>query len=703
MNGTVRTLFLCLLAAGTVLPVPARTRGPSRRAVKVGFFQSRSWARLDSDGTRRGIIPEWTAELARRCKWEVKWVHSVWSRAFDQLASGELDMIVGVAPSKARQDRFLFPSTPFMLFPSYLFVLKDGPYEAKTVQGLDGARIGLVKGYWHNGALANYLSRKGARQWKPVMFNTADELDQAFAAGKVDAALGDVTDTLASGRAVPLIAFPAMPLFSIVSPRRPDLIADIEIATADVLLNKPEIVHEMHLRNLRGTLTAKPLIDIASDPDLGRAMVALSRSHLSEQDGGPLALLSGDARLDRGFALVLVILSLISVAGMLLFLKLYRRARTAMRARTGFLSLMSHEIRTPLNAVVGFSECIGRPGLSQKEIAAYAKGIGESSQALLALVNDILDLSKLEANRMDVLDGTCDCARVFADISDMFTPKFREKGVAFTCHANDVPVLGFRESCLRQVLLNLVGNAYKFTEEGAVSCTAGVSPEEDGRATFILVVRDTGEGIAPDALEAVFDPFVQAASTQRDRFTQGTGLGLAIVQRLVDAAGGSVDVRSELGKGSAFVVRIPGLRVCGRTDGPAPAARPPAETGTPTPRGVLVVDDVPLNRKILLLHLRTLGFTDVRTAGSGVEAVAEMEKSPADIVLSDIWMPGMDGAELSRVLAARWPGVPAIAITADTDAAGSFDTSNFRAVLTKPITADALGRAIASCGANGKE
>ena len=694
---TVRRAFLCLAAVLAFLPTAGRIRLP-RNTVRIAFFPSPGWARIESDGSRKGVIPEWAEVLSRRCGWNVRWVHTIWSRAFDQLERGELDVIIGVASNRHRQDRYLFPSTPFMLFPSYLFVSAGSPAVAQGIGGLEGARIGLVNGFWHNNVLDSYLARKGLTAWTPVYFNTSAELARAFAAGRVDAALGDIMKSPAREHPVPLVAFPPLPLFTIASPLRPDLIPVIDYATTEVLLHEPQQIRGILDRNLPRPPSDRPVLDTTNDPDLGRAMVEVSRSYRADLSDDLEARMAGEFRLERFASFGLIVLSLVCIAGMGLFLQLYRRANAGMRARTNFLSLMSHEIRTPLNAVIGFAENLRRPDLSASGVAENAQALVGASKSLLSLVNDVLDLSKLEAHRMEVLDGTCDCARVFSDIRGMFAASFESKGVSFSCRAEGVPLLRFRESCLRQLLLNLVGNAYKFTAKGSVCCTAGVSAEGSGRVTFVLVVRDTGAGMAPDVLDSIFDPFAQAGNVVRDQFTQGTGLGLAIVQRLAEAAGGSVDVRSELGRGTVFVIRIPGLAVAPSADAasPAPSAVQPAapECG----RSVLVVDDVPLNRKVLQLHLTRMGVTDLRLASGGPEALEELEKSPAGLVLSDVWMPGMDGAELSRRIAARWPRIPVIAVTADTDAATSFDTSHFRAVLTKPITEDVLRHAMQASG-----
>ena len=691
---TPRALLLLGTLALSVLPSAARTRAP---VVRVGFVPSHAWARIEAGGVRKGIIPEWTAELAKRCGWEVRWVHTVWARAFEQLEQGDLDLVVGAASSKSRQARLLYPSTPFLLYPSYLFVRRGFHVGDRGLASLEGRKIGFMRGFLHNTVLTAYLKRKGVENWSAVYYRTMTELDQALAAGKVDAALGDVVQAQTRDGAVPLIALPPIPLFAVVSPRRPDLVSGIEYATADVMLNDAQLVRDIHLRNLPPATTEQPLLDTTNDPDLGRALVSISRTFRTDSEDDMDSLLSTATWLEHVLTLVVVGLSLLSLFALTLFLRLYRHGQAGLRARTNFLSLMSHEIRTPLNAVVGFAEHLRRPCLSAEEVAACAKGVDDSAQALLSLLNDMLDLSRMQDIDVEVTNGVCDCARAFATVQGMFAGRFAEKGVAFSCRLDAAPRLRFREACLNQILVNLVGTAFRLTETGAVTCNAAVSAEDEDHVTFLLVVRDTGRGISPDELRVIFNPLDEASTAQRDTFTEGPGPGLAVVNRLVTAAGGSFDVRSAFGKGSTFVVRFPRLKIC-RETGASERADAAKEPPRGAPRSVLVVDDVPLNLKIIRLHLAGFGISDIRTAGDGAEALVELERKPADVVLSDVWMPEMDGARLAREIIRRWPGTPVVAITADTDAGATFDLSAFRSVLSKPVTADMLRRALADCG-----
>ena len=366
------------------------------------------------------------------------------------------------------------------------------------------------------------------------------------------------------------------------------------------------------------------------------------------------------------------------------------------RAKTTFLATMSHEIRTPLNAVIGFAEFLRAPACTDAERREYTEGILTSSQALLSLINDILDLSKIEAGRMDIRGGACDLAKLFGEMRDVFRFRAAAKGIALRAElAPDFPVLALQEECVRQILLNLIGNAVKFTERGFVACSAAFAG-----GCLEIRVEDTGPGISPERREAIFNPFVQDGGVRGGKVYEGTGLGLPICRRLVESVGGSVSVESELGKGSVFSVRIPDVAVSApRAGAPAPSesGRLAAALASAVRRRVFLVDDVPLNLHVAARHVQMQGVAkeDIFEFSSAVDALAALRTAAEDgdlpmAVLTDMWMPGMDGAALARAIRRDevLKHLPIVALTADADVASSFDVTLFDAVLTKPLTRD---------------
>ena len=401
--------------------------------------------------------------------------------------------------------------------------------------------------------------------------------------------------------------------------------------------------------------------------------------------------------------IVLLALGLVSLGGTFAFfhIRLSRalvRARAGERARTQFLATMSHEIRTPLNAVIGFAEFLVRPGLSASDVRDYAQGIFRASHVLLELINDVLDLSKLEAGKIDMRQGATDFVALKREFIAIFAAKVRERGLRFVFDLPaDVPRLRLTPLYLRQILLNLIGNSIKFTEKGSVTCTVRLTGREAlGFVDLELAVADTGIGISSAQLATVFDPFEQDISVRGGHVYEGTGLGLPIVKRLAEAAGGSVSVTSTPHVGTTFVLRIPHVATVASTSFADAAAASEPITGT-LPRSAVLVDDVPLNLLILKNHLANLGVRQIRTANSGEEALRLLAEKRADILLTDMWMPGMDGAALARRVRseAAFAGIRIVAVTADAETEATFDMSAFDAVLTKPVTSEKL-RAVCS-------
>ncbi|HEY6515457.1 MAG TPA: two-component regulator propeller domain-containing protein [Steroidobacteraceae bacterium] len=369
----------------------------------------------------------------------------------------------------------------------------------------------------------------------------------------------------------------------------------------------------------------------------------------------------------------------------------------AARAKSDFLNRMSHELRTPMNGVVGMTELLARTPQSATQ-ARLTQTIRSSSQVLLRIVNDLLDLSRVQAGKIALETLPIDLDRILDECANLFSATTQAKGIRLTVRPPEGAKSAGRALIgdpfrIRQIVMNLVGNAVKFTEQGEIRVLADIEVADAEHATVHITIADSGIGMDAATVAKIFQPFTQADESTSRRFG-GSGLGLAICRELAELMGGRITVESAPGVGSTFHVFVP-LAVTVQRPGPAEAAAANGGSGVPTGAlggYVLLVEDDEVNAAVAQGYLEALGCTHVWTK-DGAEALARSATERFDLILMDLNMPGFDGYETAKLIRDRAGSgrrVPIVALTAHTpeQVRGRCEAAGIDDVLSKPYTPD---------------
>ena len=371
---------------------------------------------------------------------------------------------------------------------------------------------------------------------------------------------------------------------------------------------------------------------------------------------------------------------------------------SANKLKTEFLANISHEIRTPLNSVIGFSELLGNrieDDLNKK----YLDGIKTGGKNLLALINDILDLSKIEAGKFELVYNSINISDFLEELRKLFILKFEGKKLAYSTEIkSSVPKeIMLDEARIRQVLVNLIGNAVKFTEQGSITVSVDAkTAEKDNKVELIIEIADSGIGISKEDQEIIFEAFRQQ-SGQSTRQYGGTGLGLSITRRLVEMMGGTIYVDSEKGKGSRFVVTIPNVSITESCESYLPEKPDEFDYSRIdfAPATVLVVDDLEMNRILVREYFKSTKI-NIEEAASGKEAVKYVAYNKPNLIIMDLVMPGSDGYIAAKNIKSNLDNsqIPIIALASSASKTDEekVQSSGFSGILKKPLSKQSVFR-----------
>ncbi len=369
-----------------------------------------------------------------------------------------------------------------------------------------------------------------------------------------------------------------------------------------------------------------------------------------------------------------------------------QKAITANKAKSSFLANMSHEIRTPMNSIIGFAEILQKK-LINPDHKEYVNSIFTAGNTLLTLINDILDLSKIEAGKVELRPVFCDLEILKSTIFEIFNVKTEDKKLEFSVeYLNTENFLFYLdENRLRQIIINIVGNAFKFTEKGFIKVIFSTVLQKNNSSNIIISIEDTGLGIPKEELNEIFNPFSQSENPDNDN-TGGTGLGLSICDQLIGLMNGKIEVESELGKGSLFTITIPDVSYeisqttnIGKNIAFTDYIFKPAK--------VLIVDDIKPNRDVLAFHLRDYNL-DVYEASSGLQALEILEDLVPDLIIVDLRMPDINGVELTKTIrkSEKFASVKILAYTGAISFAMHNEKLNpiFDGLIIKPATKSSM-------------
>lgn len=645
---------------------------------------------IDERGNYAGMVSDVITLIEERLDYRFDINHKdSWNETLDSLIDREIGGITAIAKTPQREDYMLF-SEPYFSFPIVL-VIREGLGFVTDLRELEDERVGVVKGY----ASYDYLIINHPDLNIQVV-DTVTEGLQSLSDGDLDVFVSNIPSV---SHLIKTLGLYNVRLTSItpyvydlrvgINSDYPELVPIINKAIASIPQQAfDEIYKEWIFKDMKVKVDYRIVrrIGLISIFVIGIFWYwnrKLSKE-VSDRIKSENALRTSEEELRKA-----------SYEAELMA----RKADEANQAKSIFLANMSHEIRTPMNAVMGYTELLSA-AVQDKKQKSYLSSIRAGSRALLTLINDILDLSKVEAGKLHIEYRPISLSPLFDELQKIFTAKIDSKKLQFSVELSKaIPAaVMLDETRIRQVLFNLVGNAIKFTHSGTIYVRAMSEPStDDGKVDLTIEVEDTGIGIPHDQQERIFRAFEQQEG-QSTREYGGTGLGLAISKKLVEMMGGELSIKSEVGKGSCFKVKICNVEIAS-VDQLVDSELPDSSRYRFDPAKILVADDVALNRQLVKDLLEDTDFV-IKEAENGEQAMAVAQQWQPDLILMDIRMPVMDGYEATSKMKqkADTQHIPIVALTASVMSKDEhkIEDAGFDGYLKKPVSGSELYAGLAA-------
>ncbi len=651
---------------------------------------------IDENGVYSGMIRDVISLLEERLDYKFKISQKAsWSETLEGIQNGELSLVTAVAKTPQREEYMLF-TEPYFSFP-IVMVIREGLGFVIDLRELDDERVGVVKGY----ASYDYLIINHPDLNLQVVENVEQGL-QALSDGDLDVFVSNIPSV---SYLIKKLGIFNVRLTSItpyiydlrvgVNSDHPEMVSILNKAIASIPRQEfDDIYKDWLFRDFEVQVDYRIVRRIAFISILVIGIFLYWNRKLSKE-------VTERIRSEKALMLSKDQLRQATYDAELMA----RKADEANQAKSIFLANMSHEIRTPMNAVMGYTELLAA-AVKDKKQKSYLESIRAGSKALLTLINDILDLSKVEAGKLQIEYRAISLRPLFDELQSMFSAKVEGKKLQLLVELSpELPnVVMLDETRLRQILFNLVGNAIKFTHKGSIYVRASTNPSAAARTStepnsvdITIEVEDSGIGVPYDQHERIFRAFEQQEG-QSTRDYGGTGLGLAISKKLVEMMGGELLLRSEVNQGSCFTVKLTNV-VVASIEQQLSAGLPIVSQYQFEPANILVVDDIALNRQLVNDLLEGTGFS-IKQAENGLQAIQIAEVWRPDLILMDIRMPVMDGYEATSTLKQRsdTQKIPIVALTASVMNKDEYkiEEAGFDGYLKKPVSGSELYAEIAS-------